>query len=438
MKAIVQIAAAAALAAGVVAQPHNHGHQHFHAKKHAQPGHSHAEKRDGSTVVVTEVVPAVVYDYVLDGKHIDSKKAEQGIEEGLFLVMGKTEPSFTAPPPVYSTIVPEAKKGAQFFEKVTSTSKPAPKPTPTPKPKPPPKEEKPKEEKPKEDPKPDLTGDPVDRVFPNKKVKCNKFPSDYGAVQIPWSTTEGWATIMKVGKLIPGVKLNNIEVAVKGGCFGGAVCSYACPPGYQKTQWPNDNQGLTGQSVGGLYCNDEGFLELTRPQHTKLCEPGAGGVFIRNELPGTAAVCRTDYPGSEEMNIPIDTRPGSTYPLTNPKSSEYYVWEGMPTTAQYYVNPLDVPVDDACTWNSKSRPDAAGNWAPTCIGVGKDDSGITYLSVFPNAPTSIALLDFDIEIEGDVSGECWLRNGQYSQNNGCTVGIKDGGQATVVFKKRSS
>jgi len=78
-------------------------------------------------------------------------------------------------------------------------------------------------------------------------------------------------------------------------------------------------------------------------------------------------------------------------------------------------------VDDACTWNSKSRPDAAGNWAPTCIGVGKDDSGITYLSVFPNAPTSIALLDFDIEIEGDVSGECWLRNGQYSQNNGCTV-----------------
>ena len=198
------------------------------------------------------------------------------------------------------------------------------------------------------------------------------------------------------------------------------MCSYACPPGYQKTQWPAE-QGATGQSVGGLWCNDDGFLELTRPEYPKICEQGAGGVYVRNELSSSAAVCRTDYPGNEAMTIPVATSPGGTYPLTNPDSATYYKWQGKATTAQYYVNNAGVAVEDACVWTSSKFPSSAGNWAPTNIGVGKSEAGETYISIFPNLPTSTAVLDFDIEIVGDISGTCWLKKGQYSGNNGCTV-----------------
>jgi hypothetical protein len=260
----------------------------------------------------------------------------------------------------------------------------------------------------------------IDVDFPSGKVKCGKVPTDYGAVEIPWTGTNGWTTLAKFGKWMKGVAINNIESPISGTCEPGMMCSYACPPGYQKTQWPTE-QGATGQSVGGLWCNEDGFLELTRPEFPKICEQGAGGVFVRNEMSTSAAVCRTDYPGNEAMVIPLDTTPGNTYPLTNPDSSTYYRWQGKPTTAQYYVNNAGVAVDQACVWNSATFPSSAGNWAPTNIGVGKSEAGETYISIFPNAPTSTAILDFDIEIVGDISGTCWLKNGQYSGNNGCTV-----------------
>jgi len=239
---------------------------------------------------------------------------------------------------------------------------------------------------------------------------------------------------MRVGKYMKGMVFDHIEQPKGTGCKPGIMCSYACPPGYQKTQWPEE-QGATGQSVGGLYCNDDGFLELTRPAHKRLCEPGAGGVFVRNELSKNAAVCRTDYPGNEAMTIPVDTQPGQTYPLTNPVSSEYYVWQGKKTTAQYYVNNEGVSVEQACIWDSTEFPDSAGNWAPINIGVGKSEDGITYISIFPNLPTTRAILNFNIEVEGTYSGECWFRNGQYAvSDKGCTIGVKEGDTATFVFK----
>ncbi|KAK3330411.1 hypothetical protein B0H66DRAFT_61150 [Apodospora peruviana] len=424
MKGIVKIALAAAMVAGVAAEPHSHNHNHFHRHRAVKrQDQSPVEKRD--IVYVTEVVEGpVVTKFVLDGEVVDEEEAKKGIEEGLFAVVGSTKPSFSAPPAVYSTSIATTSstaKGGQFFEqKATSTSSAPPPPATT-----------------AAKSSTSSGGSGVDREFRNGEEPCSTFPEEYGALPVPWLKTEGWVTIMRVRSWIPGVKFDNIQVPVSGGCEKGDMCSYACPPGYQKTQWPEKEQGATGQSVGGLWCNDQGMLELTRPEYRTICAPGAGGVFIRNELSGTAALCRTDYPGSEAMTIPLETFPGGTYPVTNPLSSTGYIWEGARTTAQYYLNNKDVALEDACVWDSKPFPDRAGNWAPTNIGVGKDDSGITYLSIFPNAPTSHAILDYDVEIEGDISGECWLRNGQYSGSNGCTVGIIDGGEATIVLKERS-
>ncbi|KAL2257591.1 hypothetical protein VTK26DRAFT_9429 [Humicola hyalothermophila] len=419
MKGIVKTAVAAAVVVGVAAQPHHHhGHRHLHAKKH---NHLPVEKRDG-TVIVTEVVegPTVV-EYVMDGEKVDPSIAEERISEGVYVIVGSSEPTFSAPPPAVTTSIAPPEHGGQFLEKSTSvapTTSEAPPPAETsaaPEPKGP-------------------TG--LDADFPSGKVRCDKVPTEYGAIEIPWTGTNGWTTLAKFGKWIKGVAVDNIVSPISGTCEPGMMCSYACPPGYQKTQWP-DEQGATGQSVGGLWCNEDGFLELTRPKYTKLCEQGAGGVFVRNELSGNAAVCRTDYPGNEAMVIPLDTYPGNTYPLTNPDSATYYKWKGKVTTAQYYVNNMNVEVEEACTWTSSKYPDSAGNWAPTNIGVGKSVQGETFISIFPNLPTSHAVLDFDIEIEGDVTGECWLRKGVYSGENGCTVGMKPGGTATIVFKNSS-
>ncbi|KAK4170300.1 putative septation protein SUN4 precursor [Cladorrhinum sp. PSN259] len=433
MKGIIKSAVAAALVAGVVAQPHNHGHGHLHrhAKKHAE-----VEKRD--KVVVTEVVPKYVVKYVMDGKELSPDEAQSGIDEGQFVVVGSSLPSFSAPPPAVVTSIAPPEKGGQFFEKSTTTTAPTTTSTPEPEPEstiststPPAPSAKPK-------PKPLPQAAGIDADFPSGEIPCSEVPSAYGAVAIPWSKTNGWTTLAKFGKWMKNVKVDNIVSPEEGTCTYEMMCSYACPPGYQKTQWPENEQGATGQSVGGLWCNADGFLELTRPEHPKLCERGVGGVFVRNELGSNAAVCRTDYPGNEKMIIPVDTQPGETYPLTNPDSKTYYFWQGNPTTAQYYVNNEGVEVEEACTWKSDKFPDSAGNWAPTNIGVGQSITGKTYISIFPNRPTTTAVLNFDIEITGDVSDICTLKSGVYSGNNGCTVALKEGGTATIVFKKSSS
>jgi len=419
MQGIIKTAVAAVLVASVAAQPHIHGHRHLHAKKH---DHAPVDKRD--TVVVTKVVEGPTVTKYVDekGQEVDPSAAKKGIDKGDYIVVGSTKPSFSAPPLVASTSLATPDHGGQFYEKSTSvapTSSSVAPPAPS-------------SSAPVSTPKAP-TG--LDADFPSGKVPCDKVPTDYGAVDIAWTGTNGWTTLAKFGKWTKGVAINNIQSPTSGGCEAGMMCSYACPPGYQKTQWPEE-QGATGQSVGGLWCNDDGFLELTRPNATKICEPGAGGVFVQNNLPGSAAICRTDYPGDESMVIPLDTEPGQTYPLTNPDSRTYYWWQGAPTTAQYYVNNLNVEVAEACTWKSTKFPDSAGNWAPTNIGVGKSLGGETFISIFPNKPTSDAVLNFNIEIKGDISGTCWLKNGQYyGGGNGCTVGMQAGGKATIVLSK---
>ena len=143
--------------------------------------------------------------------------------------------------------------------------------------------------------KPDRKG--LEMNFPDNTVSCSDFPSGYGPMKVDWAELGGWTGIQYV--TIKGNSITHIDTAVPGGngCKPGAMCSYACPPGYQKSQWPSA-QGATGQSVGGLWCNQNGKLSLTNPTLSqKLCIPGTGATIVENKLSNNAAICRTDYPG---------------------------------------------------------------------------------------------------------------------------------------------
>lgn len=140
-------------------------------------------------------------------------------------------------------------------------------------------------------------GQGLDLEFPDGTIDCSTFPSEYGPIDVEWANLGGWAGIQYV--TVEGDSVTNIVTAVPGGkgCIPGAMCSYACPPGYQKSQWPS-TQGSTGQSVGGIQCNSAGKLSLTNPGLSKtLCMKGTGATIVQNKLSNNAAICRTDYPG---------------------------------------------------------------------------------------------------------------------------------------------
>lgn len=274
-------------------------------------------------------------------------------------------------------------------------------------------------------------GTGLEKEFPHGEIDCSEFPTDYGPIEITWMGLGGWSGIQY--PTIAGEKVIDIVTEIAGGknCSAGALCSYACPPGYQKSQWPS-TQGSTGQSVGGLQCNSNGKLELTNPDLSKtLCIKGTGATTVQNKLNTNAAICRTDYPGTEDETVPLNTQPGSENPLTCPDSSTYFKHDGNPTTAQYYVNNRGVPVHEACSWNADGS--GKGNWAPTYFGVGQDMNGKTWLSVSStkqNNPKSYSPLDYVAEIVGDgLSGKCRLKDGKYCSGDnydncndmGCTV-----------------
>ncbi|KXH60020.1 beta-glucosidase, partial [Colletotrichum salicis] len=127
MRSMINLAIAASLAAGVVAQPHNHRHRHV--KKDTA-----LDQRD--VVVVYESGPTVVA-YELGGKPISEEEAKQGIADGLFVVVGETVPSSTPLPSASTSTAPtpSVSKDAQFFEakvnKPSTSSTPTPTPTPT-------------------------------------------------------------------------------------------------------------------------------------------------------------------------------------------------------------------------------------------------------------------------------------------------------------------
>ncbi|UNI15264.1 Beta-glucosidase (SUN) [Purpureocillium takamizusanense] len=428
MKNLLGYTLAASLAASATANSHHHLHRH--ARRH---GSKVVDKRAPDQVTV--VVVAATTAYEMAGKPYEASKAQQCIDRGDCVVVGETTPTWTPPPPPPPPKPTTTSKApAQFIEKPSTTSSPPPPPPKTTSQAPPPPPA-PSQAKPAKSSNSNSGGFGVDREFPSGEIECSKFPSDYGAVPIDWLNQGGWSSLQGVPDFSFGAKLISKIIGGTSGstCITGYFCSYACPPGYQKAHWP-EAQGSTGQSVGGLYCNDKGYLELTRKGYSTLCMKGAGGVSIQNDLDEVVATCRTDYPGSEAMVIPAIAQPGGTVEITNPKQDDYYVWQGKTTSAQYYINPKGLGEKDACVWTSSVAPKSAGNWASLNLGVGQAADGNTYIGLFRNEPTSDAKLDFNVEIIGDVTTKCSYKNGQFSNGGkGCTATVAPGGKAIVRY-----
>ncbi|RWA13239.1 hypothetical protein EKO27_g1867 [Xylaria grammica] len=433
MKAIVMnLAIAASLGSVAVAQPHRHGH-HVHQKR----DNLHLEQRD----VVTTYVPATVTQYVLGDQQVSPEEAQAGLDKGLYVVIGETTPSFTTPPaPAFTST--SSKEDGVFIEKVASTSSsppttsssstPTPSTTSTPVP-----TTTSTSEATQSTSYPSSGGATgIDADFPDGELDCTTFPSDYGAVALDYLGLGGWSGLQYTPNYnLLDLAISFIETGVDKPTGQKGFYSYACPAGYVKSQWPS-SQGNTGQSIGGLYCNSKGKLELTRGDVSKkLCEKGIQGITIKNKMSSRTSVCRTDYPGTENMVIPIDATPGSSSDLANVASNSYYVWQGKATTLQYYVNKKGVSAEKGCRWVCDEDPKGCGNWAPVNIGVGESSDGTTYLSIFPNSAVSTATLDFNIDISGDASLDCYYHVGEgfAVSSDGCTTGIPSGGSVTITF-----
>jgi hypothetical protein len=426
MKSAVKYTIAATLAVGASAAAHQHpGHQLYHAKKDI----GSPVKREASVVqVLVEPTETV---YLLGGSEIDETKAKQGIADGKFIVVGESNPTAAPVTIAEQPTVSAAAKGGLFVEAQSSSSSTsssssssssvAPQPTTTTviqsltTSSAAPASTSSASSSPS-------TGTGLNKVFKSKELSCDTFPSDYGAIALPWLGLDNWSGIQKLKKYNPS-QIYNLVTGVSGEkCESGGLCTYACPPGYFSTQYPLEDQQSDGTSIGGLFCNSDGKLELTNPDINVLCKAGEGGISVKNELSKGVAVCQTMYPGTENMVIPSYAAAGGTVELLNPKQ-DFFKWGGAKTSAQFYVNKAGYTVEESCQWQPEQDPTGAGNWAAIVIGVGKDGD-LTYISILPNTPTSTAVLGFNIEITGKgLIGSCKYENGIFSNGDpkGCTV-----------------
>ncbi|CDK28465.1 unnamed protein product [Kuraishia capsulata CBS 1993] len=263
--------------------------------------------------------------------------------------------------------------------------------------------------------------DPTEK-FEDGTIKCSDFPSGQGVIALDHLGFGGYSGIYHPD-----------DTSTGGSCTDGSYCSYACQPGMSKTQWPSD-QPSNGVSVGGLYC-DGGYLYKSS-DNDYLCEWGVDKAYVVSEIDDSVAICRTDYPGTENMVIPLVVDGGSTGILTTVDEASYYKWQGDVTSAQYYVNNAGVSWEDGCVWGDSSS--GLGNWAPLNFGAGYDND-IAYLSLIPN-PNNYDAANFNVKIvayddDSSVSGECVYENGKYNGDgtDGCTVGVTSGKAKFVLY-----
>ncbi|QLL31434.1 hypothetical protein HG536_0B02970 [Torulaspora globosa] len=258
--------------------------------------------------------------------------------------------------------------------------------------------------------------------FQDGTIPCSQFPAGQGVISLDWVGLGGWSGV------------ENADTSTGGNCKDGSYCSYACQAGMSKTQWPS-SQPADGRSIGGLYCKG-GFLYRSNTNSDYLCEWGVPSASVVSKLNQDVAICRTDYPGTENMVIPTLVGAGQSQPLTVVDQDSYYTWRGMKTSAQYYVNNAGVSVEDGCVWGDAGS--GIGNWAPLNFGAGQT-GGITYLSLIPN-PNNKAPLNFNVKIvaadsSSVVQGECYYENGKYNGNgaDGCTVAVTSGSAHFVLY-----
>lgn len=252
---------------------------------------------------------------------------------------------------------------------------------------------------------------------------CDSVPTGQGVISVDWISglNGGWTSIM------------NSDGETSSTCKDGYYCSYACQAGMSKTQWPS-SQPASGISVGGLTCKN-GKLYKTNSDSKHLCAWGSQSASFVSEIKKDVAICRTDYPGSENMNIPTLLEAGSSAPAAVVDSASYYTWKGGKTSTQYYVNNAGVSVKDGCIWGTSGS--GVGNWAPVVLGAGVTN-GKTYLSLIPN-PNNKDAPNYNIKIVAakgaNVNGDCSYENGSYKGGNGsdgCTVTVSSG-TANFVF-----
>ncbi|SSD61459.1 related to Septation protein SUN4 [Saccharomycodes ludwigii] len=258
--------------------------------------------------------------------------------------------------------------------------------------------------------------------FVDGTIACSDFPSGQGVISLDWLGFGGWSGI------------ENDDGSTGGDCKEGSYCSYSCQPGMSKTQWPS-NQPSNGVSVGGLLCKD-GYLYRSNPDTDYLCEWGVDVAYVVSELDEVVSICRTDYPGTENMVIPTIVEAGATLPLTTVNEETYYQWEGKMTSAQYYVNNAGVSMEEGCVWGTAGS--GVGNWAPLNFGAGSS-AGVTYLSLIPN-PNNKEAANFNVKIvaadsDSTISGSCVYENGKYNGDgtSGCTIGVTSGKAHFVLY-----
>ncbi|BFZ61529.1 Sperm-associated antigen 4 protein [Saitoella coloradoensis] len=266
----------------------------------------------------------------------------------------------------------------------------------------------------------DLFVDPS-TPFPDGYYSCDEFPvNEQGIVELDYLGLSGWT----------GIQLGDGTSTT---CVEGAYCSYACQPGMSKTQWPSA-QPADGQSRGGLLCSG-GKLYLTNSDSQYLCEWGHESGFVVNTLSESVSICRTDYPGSENMNIPTTIAPGEKQPLSVVDEDTYYKWQGALTSSQYYVNKAGRSAEEVCLWGDYG--DDFGNWAPLNFGAGYTGN-TAWLSLIPN-PNYTGDLGYKVNITASpgsvMNGECWYANGEYSGgSSGCTVAVTSGSAYFYLYE----
>jgi SUN family beta-glucosidase len=387
----------AATAVVAAANPHPHKHRHLH----------NLNERDVTTTDV--IATATVYE--ITGTQIPKDQACAGVAEGKYTWRNPADASVCASPPSAAATSAAASSSAaaatpsagQFFGSPNNSGAGSGQWTGW----------------------TDNGGSGVNAPFPDGTLDCSTFPSAYGAMSVNYLNMGGWIGLQNVGdSAVAGGAIGTINTLLSGdGCREGVMCSYACPAGYTKTQWPAQ-QGANGESVGGLACSG-GKLRLTNPSYQTLCMAGAGGVQAQNNAGGVVSICRTDYPGTESETVPVAIQPGSTSELNCPDAATAYKWQGKDTSAQYYLNPIGVGPEQACQWGDGSQP--IGNWAPINFGVGKKD-GKVWLSMFQNKPTTFAKYQGKVELQGDLSDKCYYQNGMFygatgANADGCTVSL---------------
>jgi hypothetical protein len=301
MKLLV-IATLVAVTAPALAQPHHHSHSHL---RRALTKREYVEP---AVYLPAPVQTVIVYE--LDGRPISEDEVRQGLQNGT-LVWGDdgnlsssiATPSATpTPEPVIldepePTSASSSIKGSPVVIIASSSSavpeqEPSSAPTST-------SDPPASEHSEYSGPCPDC-----DREFPNGTYSCDVFPTGYGAVSLTNEGLGGWSGIQEP-RYRQADGFDDIMTVPTGTCTDGICCtpgrycSYGCPNPYLKMSFPK-MQGKTKQSVGGLYCNENGKLEMADGSIGKtLCGKGSDHmtVKVQNKLSQSVSICRTDYPG---------------------------------------------------------------------------------------------------------------------------------------------